>query len=156
ALRLYRRALELGATSCPPWRLHAKLGMTLANIGRGGEAAEQFVSAARELAASDAEDPQVSHLRRQAAEHYMRSGAYDAGLAVLRDVLVHAGLRYFANPRRVILSLIVNRARLRLRHVLPVRRATRPLPPRDAEVLEVCWSAGLGLGVSDTLRAADF
>lgn len=155
ASRLYRRALELEAHARPRWVLHAKLAAMLVNMGRGGEAAGEYVAAAAELAAREARNPEVWRLKRQAAEHYMQCGMYDEGLAVLREVLSSVGLRYVTSTNRVILSLIANRARLRLGELLP-SRAPKRVPRRDRQRLEVCWSAGVGLGVFDTLRAADF
>ncbi|MEO8603800.1 MAG: protein kinase [bacterium] len=156
AARLYHRALQLQAADRPLWILHAKLAVTLASMGRGAEAATSFVDAAGALAAHEPDHPEVSRLKRQAAEHYMRSGRHDEGLRVLREVLAHAGLGYATSPNRAIASLIVNRSRLWLRHALPWHRRAAALDARALERLEVCWSAGLGLGVSDSLRAADF
>ena len=156
AARLYRRAIDLGASARPRWVLQARLGETLANLGVGGDAADAFLAAAEDLATRAAGDPEVSRLERQAAEHYLRSGRYDDGLRVLRGVLDRVGLRYVDSNARVIASLLTNRFRLWLRQHVP---GARPRPRADAaaaERLEVCWSAGLGLGVADTLRSADY
>ena len=53
-------------------------------------------------------------------------------------------------------SLLLNRARLSLRHAIGARAPVAPPSAQDRKRLEVCWSAGLGLGVSDMLRAAEF
>lgn len=156
ATRLYRRALELGAPAPPRWVLQARLGEALANLGRGGDAGAAFLAAARELRRLRQGAPEIGRLERQAAEHYLRSGRYDDGLRVLRAVLDGVGLPYIEQTHRVILSLLRNRARLRLRQVLRGRRAIRHLDEAAAERLEACWSAGLGLGVADSLRAAEY
>ncbi|MFN8642594.1 MAG: AAA family ATPase [Candidatus Binatia bacterium] len=156
AARLYRRALELGATAPPRWVLHARLGETLANLGHGGEAGAAFLAAAGALRQLDGDAREVSRLERQAAEHYLRSGAYDDGLRALRGVLDRVGLPYLERAPWVIGSLLRNRARLWLRQTVPWQRPRRRLDGAEAERLEVCWSAGLGLGVADTLRAAEY
>jgi hypothetical protein len=155
ASRLYRRALELSTGAHPRWVVHERLGITLASMGRGGEAAHEFEMAAGELAAGDPHDPEVLRLRRQAAEHYMQNGKHTEGLAVLREVLASVGLPYIQSNPGVILALILHRGRLRLRQIVPWRLETRA-SELDRQRLEVCWSAGVGLGVSDSLRAAYF
>ena len=156
AARLYRRALELGASAQPTWLVRSRLATTLVNLGRGGEAAALYESAARELAATAPDDPEVSRLERQAAEHYMRCGRHAEGITALRRVLDDAGLPYIESTPRVLASLLLNRARLSLRHGTPSRTPAAPPSALDRKRLEVCWSAGLGLGVSDMMRAAEF
>ena len=156
AARLYRRALELGVSSRPAWLVRARLATTLVNLGRGGEAASLYEAAARELAATSPDDPEVSHLERQAAEHYLRCGQHAEGLAAMRRVLDDARLPWIESTPRVLASLLLNRARLSLRHAIGDRTPAPPPSADDRKRLEVCWSAGLGLGVSDMLRAAEF
>jgi hypothetical protein len=136
--------------------LQARLGETLANLGHGRDAGAAFLAAARELALLAPSDPEVSRLKRLAAEQYLRSGDYGDGLQVLRDVLHGVGLPYIESANRVIFSLILNRARLWLRQVGGTAHARPRGDAATAERLEVCWAAGLGLGVADSLRAAEY
>jgi hypothetical protein len=153
AADLYRRALDLGAVSTPRWRLLASLGECLTYAGRGAEGAARFAAAAAELREADPADPRAAVLERRAAEQYLRSGVYARGLELLRAVLADAGVSYPPTPRAALLSILRNRARLRLRSVLPQQPSATA---RDRERLEVLWSAGVGLSLFDMVRAADF
>src|SRR5262249_22957653 len=138
------------------WLLHARLAEALVNAGRGGEAASEFITAAKELAAIAPGDLEVLHLRRCAAEHYLRSGYLDGGGNGIRCVLSSVRLRSSVPPRRALFSLIVNRFRLGLRNPRSRSKRGLPLRPLDRARIDACWSAGLGLSLVDSIRAFTF
>ncbi|HZO13024.1 MAG TPA: AAA family ATPase, partial [Polyangiaceae bacterium] len=147
----FDRAAELYAFACecdPPNRaaLSVKRADALANAGRSGEAAEVYLSCARESKRMD--------LQRRAAEEYMVSGRIAIGIDVLRPVLERAGLSYRAAPWRAMASIAKNLARLTIRgHAFEARQEVEPA---SAERLATCFSAGRGLIACDPLRSADY
>ena len=123
---LYRAAIALHAG--PRDLLYAKLGDALVNAGRSADAADAYMEAA-----AHAPGREATGLRRTAAEHYLKSGREEKGLAVLRDVLTEVGIRYPESREAAVASMLWHDARLRLSSLLPrVLRARRPqsLSPR--------------------------
>jgi len=149
AADLYRAAIALRAG--PPDVLHAKLGDALANAGRGADAADAYVEAASHAPAAAARD-----LRRTAADHYLKSGRDERGLALLRGVLEEVGLSYPESTEAAIASLVWHEARVRISSL--VRRVRRPhsLLPRDLARVDAAFTAATGLGLTDFIRSADF
>jgi len=153
AVRLYRRALELDGAGPAVPSLRIALAEALGNAGRGREAAEAYLAAAAQAGPEDALD-----LRRRAAEQLLISGRIDDGLRELRTVLDLVHIRMPRTPRRALVSLLIRRARLRLR---PGGRRARlrteaEVPPELLRRVDTCWSASMGLAIVDTIRGADF
>jgi hypothetical protein len=94
--------------------------------------------------------------RRRAAAQLLMSGHLDRGVAVLRDVLAASGMRLAASPRRALISLLLRRTLLRLRGLGFRETMIGRVPARELMRIDTCWSAAQGLGVVDTIRAADF
>ncbi len=150
--RLYRIALEL----CPEAaqqgsRLGRKLGDALANAGRGTEAAAAFLKAAESATAADA-----AELKRLAASQLLISGHLDEGLALLRTILGPLGLKFPETIAVAVRSLLWHRAWLRLRGLKFRRRDASQIAARDLTRIDVCWSAVVGLSMSEPVRGADF
>ncbi|HZO15672.1 MAG TPA: hypothetical protein VFB62_20505, partial [Polyangiaceae bacterium] len=144
AARLYRAALvSEGARA-----LWIKLGDALVNAGRGAEAAAAYSRALRGAAKSEALE-----LRRRMAEQLLRSGHFDAGLAAVRDVLAEVGMALAPSPERALASLVLGRARIRLRGLNFFERA---VAPEELTRIDVCWSIATAVGVIDFIRGADF
>ena len=150
---LYRQAIELGSGGARESRgLRIKLGDALANAGRGGEAAAEYLAAAIDDSAESLD------LRRRAALQYLISGRVDEGLATLRGVLGVVGMRIPRTSWETLASLLLERARLRLR----LRGVSSSLGPPDVAArqdlisIDICWSASIGLSIIDPIRGAVF
>jgi serine/threonine protein kinase len=152
AAKLYRLALELQAPEgADERRLRVRLADALANAGRGADAARQYMEAASGAGPDEALD-----LRRRAALQFLTSGHVDDGLAALRTVLGEVGLRLTRTPRESLWSLLFRRLQLRLRGLHFRPRAAEQLSPEEVRRIEVCWTAGVGLSMVDTVQGAYF
>src|SRR5262249_38066383 len=108
AATLFQLALELGAKAEPGERtLRARLADALANAGRGGQAAREYLAACAEVPEEATLD-----LRRRAAMQFLISGHIDEGLATLRTVLKAVGMRMPATPRRAFFAFLARRLQL--------------------------------------------
>ncbi len=152
AVRLYRSALALGAPAGVGLEsVHAALGDALAASGRGGEAAAAYLAAV-----DGAHRGAAIELRRRAAEMRLKIGEFDAGVALLRDVLAPLGMPLPRTPRRALVSLMLGRARLAVRGLGFRRRDPSQLSAETLTRVDLCWSAAVGLGVCDVIFGADF
>ena len=152
ASRLYHRALELQAAPNSEQRtLLIKLASSLANAGRPAESARFYLDAAHETDSVNALD-----FQRRAAEQLLMGGHIDEGLDVIRRVLAAVGLKLFSNPKRALFSLIMRRARLRLRGLNFSERKESEIPESDLLRIDLCWAVAAGLGSVDAIRGADF
>jgi hypothetical protein len=156
AASLYRSALDAGLALEERWRIRTKMAEALASSGKGRDAAASFADAARELEAWAPGDLSALDLRRRAAEHYLRSGHIDEGLALLRQVLAEAGARYPKTPTGALIALVHQRTRLRVRGLGFELRDAAQVSLKDRIKVEAYWSAGLGLSMVDSVRAAYF
>jgi serine/threonine protein kinase len=152
AARLYRLALELrprAETEARPLRV--KLGDALANAGRGAEAAEAYVAAAR-----GGGPEQRLELQRRAAEQLLRSGHIDEGLAVIREVLHTLDMKLAATPGRALFAFALRRLWIRLRGLGYTERDASALPAGQLLRIDTCWAVAIGLSLVDNIRGADF
>ena len=152
AAKLYARALELhAANGAGATRLRARLADALANSGRGPDAAREYLAAAAASNAADAVD-----LQRKAAYQYCVSGHLADGRAVLARLLGSIQVAMPEHRATVIVRLLVQRARLRLRGL---RFTSRPASTIDPKVLlesDLTWAASAGLSMFDILAGAEF
>ncbi len=152
AAALYRKAIEIGRhDDVSRATLSARLGDALANAGRGVEAASAYLDAAAGASADEALER-----RRRAAMQFLVSGHVDEGLETLQDVLARVGMTLPRTPNRALASLLWRRALLRLRGLRFRERDAADVEPEALARIDVCWSAGVGLSVVDTIRGADF
>ncbi len=152
AAQLYRQTLVMrppGAADVAT--LQVRLGDALAQTGRGAEAARAYLSAAERSAPADALE-----LRRRAAEQLLRAGHVDDGLQALAPVLAAVNLRVPASPRTALMSLLWQRAQLKMRGLSFKRRQVSELAPATLARVDAAWSLAVGLGNVDTIRGADF
>lgn len=148
AAKLYRRAIELEPpeTSAPLWE---KLGDALGAAGRGLAAAEAYQSAVAKGA-----DP--ADLRRRAAEQLLRTGHVDDGIRVAQQVTEELGLGYRQTVAAAFASLLIHRARLKMRGLEFELLKDEDVPREALTRIDACWALGNGLGGIDLVRAADF
>ena len=152
AALFFQRALELAPLDGTELTaLRSDLGDALASAGRCPAAADAYLAAARDAAPVDALEYQ-----RRAAEQLLISGHLQEGLGVIRSVLGSVGLELAPTPRRALLSLLLQRARLRLRGLGFRERDAAQVPAAELTRIDICWAVAVGLGLVDNIRAADF
>ena len=152
AANLYGLAVKFWPTAGAEQRdLRSKLADTLANAGRGPEAAREYLAAAEGASAAEALE-----MRRRAAMQSLISGHIDDGLAALRTVLAAVGMKFPKTPRRALLSLLLRRLHVRLRGLRFRQRDPTQVSAEELTRIDTCWSAAIGLSVVDPIRAADF
>jgi tetratricopeptide (TPR) repeat protein len=149
AIASYRDALALGNWSDEQRReMLVGLGDALSNVGRGAEAAANYLSAARGAGPAQATD-----LRRRGAEELIRSGHLDEGRQVAEGALADEGLGFARSPVR---ALLAQRAALALRGRRFKRRSAEEIAPRELARADLCWSLSSGLGLMDPVQGAHF
>jgi eukaryotic-like serine/threonine-protein kinase len=156
AARLYRMTLELRAEAGEPAGaaerpLRVQLAQALAWSGRSAEAAVEYT-----LAQQGAPLGEALELKRRTAEELLRCGRLDEAVRALGEVLALVGLKLPPTPRRALPSLLVGRARIRLRGTGFRSRDERDVSPAVLQRIDTCWSVANGLGLVDTIRGADF
>ncbi len=152
AAELYQLALEQGdPTGNSRRELLTRRAVALVNAGRGPDAAAAFVEAAALTSGFEA-----TELRRQAAEHWLRSGHVDHGMEALNAVLDDVGLALPRTSAGAIRSLLVARARLRLRGLRFRPRETAELRGKDLARIDVCWSIATGLSLVEPVKLTVF
>jgi tetratricopeptide (TPR) repeat protein len=151
AAQLYATALRLGEAVRDQREVWTRLGDALANAGHGEGAADAYRTASRGAPAAEALE-----LRRRAASQYLRTGCVETGLSLLTQILGELGERVPTTPTRAFVSLVWNRARLRLRrHSRSAVEAMR-IPPSELLRLDTLWTAATDLGMVDLVVGADF
>src|SRR5262249_5214731 len=78
------------------------------------------------------------------------------GLAAIRSVLRAVNLRFPQSSNQALLSLAYRRLLVMLRGLRFHERPESQLPDNDRILIDTCWSVAIGLGMVDTIRAADF
>jgi serine/threonine protein kinase len=148
AAELYRNAIELHAKDDPQQgELHRHLADTLANAGRGAQAAEAYLAAAK-VAGTD----ERIKLRRLAAQQYLRSGHTQSGLALADALLSELGMTLPPTDGKAVATFLWQRARLRL---APPRTSPTTKPSAlDNQRLETLAVMFQELSVADPLRGA--
>lgn len=131
--------------------LTLRAGEAFVNAGRCADAAEKFLELAGRVDASKALD-----YKRRAAEQYLSSGQVELGLDVIRDVLAEVGMRLSPTPLAALVSVVVNRARFRMRGLKFVRHSEAEIDENTLRRLDTCVTVAQGLALIDTIRGADF
>ncbi|HYX92664.1 MAG TPA: serine/threonine-protein kinase, partial [Myxococcaceae bacterium] len=154
AAALYELAFQLRPPDAS-WGgdLQTRWGDALANAGRGPAAAEVYLRAAERAAISAAE---ALELRRRAAEQLLLSGHIDRGLELLGRVLGTMGIGLSTGPRRALLSVLGQRALLRLRGFGFAERDTSQVSAEKLSRIDVCWSGATGLAMVDIIQGRAF
>jgi hypothetical protein len=152
AAHLYRMGLDLWQPESDRRRvLLTKLGDALVNAGRGEEAARSYLSAAE-----GAPPEEALELTRRAGEQFLTSGLIEDGHRALRTVLAMVGMTLPRTPRSALVRLLLRRAQLGLRGLRFQPRRPSEIRPDTLTRIDVCWSAALGLAMSDLVHSAHF
>jgi eukaryotic-like serine/threonine-protein kinase len=152
AAGLYRFALNLRTgTASERAKLEICLADALANAGRGAEAAQVYLLAAKEASPAVAID-----LHRRAAQQFFISGHFADGSKALNTVLGKLGMELPASPRKALLFLLLRRAQIRLRGLRFRERDETQIPAQDLLRIDTCWAVGVGIAMVDMVRGADF
>lgn len=151
AAHFYGMALELSAGAVSP-ALLTKLADSLANAGRGPEAAPIYLRAAEAVA----DKHEAIELRRKAMECLLRAGHVDGGLQLIRDVVASVGMEFPETSKQAILGVILGRLRLLLRGLRAKERPAEAVPPQLLASIDVCWGVVTGLARIDNIRSAYF
>jgi Cdc6-like AAA superfamily ATPase len=152
AARLYAVALELRPSEGNESRaLRVKLAESLANAGRGKEAATAYLASLEGATAAE-----VLDLRRRAATQLLTTGHIEEGLETMQSVLAAVGLEYPATPRKALMQVIWRRMMLRLRGLRFKRRDESSVSSRELARIDVCYHAGLTLAIADHIRGHAF
>jgi serine/threonine protein kinase/tetratricopeptide (TPR) repeat protein len=149
AARLYRWALGL-APSSDDGEILGRLGNALANAGRGAEAADAYLAAAR-----GASDARALELRRKAAEQLLISGHAERGMEVIRLVMGSLGMKLPQSREAAILSFLAGRARLKLRGFDFRERDEADIPEEELLRIDAAWAVSVGLALVDPIRSTD-
>ncbi len=149
ATELYGLSLKLGGTGSAPGDVRAKLGEALSHLGRGREAAQEYLAAA---ASAPAERRVV--LQRLAADQLFRSGHFDEAVRLAEHVFAALGLALPRSRWSTWARLIGQRIRLRLRGDRFERRAESTVAPGALVRLDAGWSVAVGLGMLDNFRGS--
>jgi eukaryotic-like serine/threonine-protein kinase len=118
-----------------------------ARAGTGTEAAAAFL-----LAAQHADEAVAHVLRRRAAEQYLSCGQVEQGLALVRQVLAEAGLRYPESTLEAIATILRHRLVLALRPLRLRPRAPEQVPAALQRRMDACWELGNVLTPIDVTR----
>ncbi len=152
AARLYETALGLGAREDQARRtLQVKLAQSLADAGRGIEAARAFLTAAE-----NALEPEGTTLRRKAAMQLLINGRVAEGTALLRAALQALHVWFPKTTGLALVGLLGNRLRQTFRGLQFQSRPESELPPEPLLRLDCCWNAVVGFSHVDFIRSAYF
>jgi serine/threonine protein kinase len=154
AADLYGRALAFGVDDDDERRvLFVAWAEVLADAGRPADSARMFLEAA---SCGQMSDDDHYDLLRRSAERFLMGGYFDEGLAAMRKVLDVASITLPESQARVIASLVWNHARLALRGLRWKPRKAEDISAAARRRMDVCWSAGAGISMVDTMRGSMF
>ncbi|MFZ5895013.1 MAG: serine/threonine-protein kinase PknK [Myxococcota bacterium] len=149
AARLYRLAESLmGEAKFYEAQLGRALANVLASDGRLEEAAQVYLRCAERASGYDA-----IALRRVAAQHHLTAGNREFGTRALERALNDVGLKYPSTPIAALVTLTWERLKLRFNRL---KFQERSASDADLARVDVCFSAAVGLAMTDLLRAAVF
>ena len=152
AARLYATALELGTWSALEARaMTLGRARALAAAGRSTEAAETFLRAV-----PGAEPHEALQLRRLAAEKLLQSGHFERGTREMSSLLSDVGEPMPPTGRRLMLSFLAKRARIRLGGYRFKETSATRIAPDTLTRIDTMWAASSGLSHIDTMLGMEF
>ncbi len=131
--------------------LRLRLADSLANAGRGSDAAAYYLDAAKR-----ASGVERMALERRAAEELLFCGHVDQGTDALARILAHYGVRLHLSRLRALVALLVLRLWLRVRGLSFREIAVEKLPAEALARTDVLIAASAGLSTVDNIVAASF
>jgi serine/threonine protein kinase/tetratricopeptide (TPR) repeat protein len=146
AVVLFTRALELSPGDLA---IEMRLAEALVLAGRARDAAPMFLRCADRSSGTER-----ARLERRAAEEWLKCGAVDEGIAVLRRVLRSVDLRYPDNQLEALGRALVRILRIRRLDGSFVRSDS--LTTGALERVDAARAAGVGLMMIDPLRGYGF
>ncbi|TNE91171.1 MAG: hypothetical protein EP330_05870 [Deltaproteobacteria bacterium] len=152
AAELYRTALGLREW---PWdekeQLQIELGDVLVYAGRGREAANAYLEAAKQAGKLKAIE-----LRRKAGEQLLVSGHVDEGLELFQEVLKAVNLSLASTPTRARVGTFINRLCIRSIGLDVVHHKESELAEIDLQRIDAAWFLAMGLMLVDPLQGRYF
>jgi eukaryotic-like serine/threonine-protein kinase len=147
AAGLYRKCIEL-VPSAEAGELWSKLALALARCGRGVDAAEASLEAAKHAPA----EQKLAWMHR-AASHLLRSGHFERGEALVREVLEAKGLGMPTSDAGLSAAITWERAWIKLRGTSDVLRPAEECPPELLERFDLLTSLFIDTHIYDPVRA---
>jgi serine/threonine protein kinase len=152
AARLYGLALRLLPESdSHRASLRVALAEALANAGHAADASRAYLACASGASAGQALD-----LRQRAAYQLLITGHFAEGIATVRGVLAEEGLAYPETRREAVMTMLLNRALVRLRGLRFRERDESLVPRKELMRLDACFQVGFCLSVADPIRSQAF
>jgi len=152
AAQMYEMALGLGSTlNRGSDGLKVKLAEALVSAGRGKEAAERFLQAARGATPSAALE-----LRRRAAEQLLFSGHIAEGTKVVEQILAAMNMKQAQSTLGAVISFLWWRFLLFVRGHRFRERSAEQISSDRLVRIDTCFSLGVGLAMVDPLRGQEF
>jgi eukaryotic-like serine/threonine-protein kinase len=151
AIELYRSCISLSEPSTPEHkRLTRRLADCLSRAGHGVSAAEAYLEAAKD------QDPDTAvRCKRLAASHFMRSGDFERGDRIVRDVLEAFKIRVPESEAALFAAIGWERAALAVRG-LDFKLSTEPVDAMTSATIELYGTLALEYQVFDPVRTAWF
>jgi serine/threonine protein kinase len=150
AVRLFRLTIDSLPAGSPKLRpTRTRLAEVLGWTGRSEEAGRAYL-----VAAEGAPPLERVDLERAGSEQLLAAGRIEEGGLVLRRVLANAGIQAPATPLTAILSLLLNKLRLKLFGLAFEERDADAVLPEDRARLAALNVAALGLSSVDNVLAA--
>lgn len=146
AALLYQQALDARDWPDKRAKILTELGHVHGYLGRGRRAAEAFLAAAELSNAQDARE-----LTTQAAEHLLRVGNYERGMALVDGLLRDVGFKKPGGTPQIISAILWLRYRLRRRNLDITPVARKDMDPHDYARIEVLWTAAKMLALIDPM-----
>jgi tetratricopeptide (TPR) repeat protein len=151
AIELYRRCIDLSTPATDEHlRLLRRLADCLSRAGHGVGAAEAYLEVAKH------QDPATAvRCNRLAASHFLRSGDFERGDRIVRDVLEAFQIRVPESEAGLYAAIAWERTVLALRG-LDFTPSDEPVDARTAATIELYGTLALEYQVFDPVRAAYF
>ncbi|MBM4784003.1 MAG: serine/threonine-protein kinase PknK [Archangiaceae bacterium] len=150
AADLFSKVLAWAPGRADAHAVRLALGTALSNAGRGADAAEVLLVAARAAPATEALE-----LKTRAGAQLLRAGHVERGLDLTRTALKARGLSLARSPQGAFASMVWTRARLKLRGYEFVRRPASAIDRAELARIDTLTSTSIGLAALDSLRASD-